>query len=42
MIDIDNQTDIWSKIKYKEIELNREVVDPKYFDLVWSSFQKWE
>ena len=38
MIDIDNQTDIWSKTKYKDIKLDKKIVDPKYFDLVWSSF----
>lgn len=38
MMDIDSKTDIWSRTKYKEIELDREVIDPQYFGLVQESF----
>ena len=40
MIDIDNQTDIWSQTKYKDIKLDLKIVKAKYFDLVWSSFME--
>ena len=38
MMDIDSKTDVWSRTKYKEIELDREVIDPQYFGLVQESF----
>ena len=38
MMDIDSKTDIWSRTKFKEIELDSEVVDPEYFGLVQESF----